>query len=207
MAKKIRKTKGEKKQERKIKRKERLGLTQKRPKEEKVEKAKEKKKPEEKKREDIRYIVRLAGRDVNGEKPIYRALTGIKGISHRYAKTVAKIFENETDFPFDSELGKIPEDADKKLEDIILNPEKHGIPNWVVNRRKDFYTGKDNHIVSGDLIFALREDIKRLNEIKSYRGLRHSWGLTVRGQRTKSTHRGKGGAIGVVKKEIKKGKT
>ena len=40
-----------------------------------------------------------------------------------------------------------------------------------------------------------------MSETKSYKGLRHTWGLTVRGQRTKSTHRGKGGVVGVLKKD------
>ena len=56
----------------------------------------------------------------------------------------------------------------------------------------------------GDLEFTTRKDIQRLSEIKSYRGLRHGWGLTVRGQRTRSTHRGKGPVVGVMKKEVKK---
>ncbi|MBI2597713.1 MAG: 30S ribosomal protein S13 [Candidatus Diapherotrites archaeon] len=51
--------------------------------------------------------------------------------------------------------------------------------------------------------FSKRQDFQRLSEIKTYRGLRHGWGLPVRGQRTKSTHRGKGPVVGVLKKEAK----
>jgi len=57
-----------------------------------------------------------------------------------------------------------------------------------------------------DLDFSVRTDIQRLADIKSYRGLRLSWGLTVRGQRTKSTHRGKGTVVGVMKKDAGPGK-
>lgn len=155
-------------------------------------------------KEEIRYIVRIAGKDLDGKKPIFVALMQIKGISHRIARIIAKTFEKETGIPFDSKIGLIPEEKDKKLEEIIGEPEKHGLPEWVLNRRKDFSTGKSTHLLMGELDFALRGDFKRLNVIKSYRGLRHSWGLTVRGQRTKSTHRGKGPVVGVLKKDAKK---
>ncbi|MFH1234916.1 MAG: 30S ribosomal protein S13 [Candidatus Diapherotrites archaeon] len=160
--------------------------------------------PEGEKKE-IRYIVRIAGKDVDGKKPIFAALMGIKGISHRFARVAAMQFEKETGVKFDSKIGEIAEEHDKLLESIITEPEKHGFPAWMLNRRNDFYTGKTAHIIMGDLEFAKREDIKRLNIIKSYRGLRHSWGLPVRGQRTKSTHRGKGPVVGVMKKDAKKG--
>jgi len=59
--------------------------------------------------------------------------------------------------------------------------------------------------VEGDLIEALTENIKRLKEIGSYRGLRHLRGLPVRGQRTKSnarTKRGKRKTVGALRKEV-----
>lgn len=152
---------------------------------------------------EIRYIVRIAGRDLNGNLPISIALKGIKGISHRTAKNIATVFEKETKIAFDSKLGLLNEADDKKLEEIVISPEKHGIPEWSLNRRKDLETGTDKHLVMADLDFSLRKDIQRMNETKSYKGLRHSWGLTVRGQRTKSTHRGKGGIVGVLKKDAK----
>jgi small subunit ribosomal protein S13 len=152
---------------------------------------------------ELRLIVRIANKDLNGRLPIYRALTALQGISHRIARMIAFQFEKESKIPFDSKLGEIPESLDKKLEDIILNPLNHGIPSWALNKRKEFESGKDLHFVMGDLQFSLRQDLQRLKKIKSYRGLRHSWGLPVRGQRTKSTHRGKGGVVGVFKKEAK----
>src|SRR3989338_20416 len=151
-----------------------------------------------------RFIVRIAGRDLNGNLPIYIALSGIKGISHRMGRNIAIIFEKEAKIPFDSKIGILPENLDKTLEEIVLHPEKHGIPVWSLNRRREFETGENRHIVMADLDFTLRKDIQRMNEIKSYNGLRHSWGLPVRGQMTKSTHRGKGPVVGVQKKDAKK---
>ncbi len=155
-------------------------------------------------KEDIRYIVRIAGKDLDGKLPIERALQSIKGLGIRAAKNVAIVFEKETGKSKSTRLGKLEEEFDKKLEDIVVNPDKHGLPVWTFNRRNDVETGEDSHIIMADLDFALRKDVQRLNEIKSYRGLRLSWGLPVRGQRTKSTHRGKGKTIGVTKKDAKK---
>lgn len=155
-------------------------------------------------KENFRHIIRIAGKDLNGNLPINRALTKIKGVGIRMAKNIAIIFEKETQVRFDSKLGEMPEEFDKKLEEIVLSPGKHGVPSYQLNKQKEFSTGEDKHLVMNDLDFNKRNELQRLNEIKSYRGLRLSWGLTVRGQRTKSTHRGKGGTVGVLKKDNKK---
>ncbi len=154
-------------------------------------------------KEEFRHIVRIASKDLNGNLPIYRTLTKIKGIGIRMAKNIAIAFEKETQVAYNSKLGNLPETFDKKLEDIVLHPEKYNIPAYCLNRQKEYESGKDKHLVMADLDFKLRTEIQRLNKIKSFRGLRLSWGLPVRGQRTKSTHRGKGGVVGVMKKDAK----
>lgn len=156
--------------------------------------------------EEIRYIVRIASKDLDGTLPIARALWGIKGISQRTSHIIAYLFEKETGIKTETQIGKISEDKDKVLEDIVLNPIKHGMPAWAVNRQKEFDDNKPKHLVMNELDFALRTDLVRLGNIKSYRGLRHVWRLPVRGQRTKSTHRGKGAAVGVIRKDAKVGK-
>jgi len=155
-------------------------------------------------KEEFRHIVRIASKDLNGNLPVYRALAKIKGVGIRMAKNIAIVFEKEAKVPYMSKLGNLPEELDQKLEDIVLNPGKHGLPGYCLNRQKEYETGEDKHLVMADLDFKLRNEKQRLNEIKSYRGLRLSWGLPVRGQRTKSTHRGKGGVVGVKKKDAKK---
>ncbi len=60
------------------------------------------------------------------------------------------------------------------------------------------------YTVEGDLRRQISENIKRLREIGSYRGLRHAKNLPVRGQRTRTnarTKRGKRMTIGAIKKE------
>lgn len=59
--------------------------------------------------------------------------------------------------------------------------------------------------IEGDLRQEIEQNIKRLEEIGSYRGLRHRKGLPVRGQRTRSnarTKRGKRKTVGTIRKEI-----
>lgn len=59
--------------------------------------------------------------------------------------------------------------------------------------------------VEGDLKVEVEQNIKRLEEIGSFRGLRHRRGLPVRGQRTRSnarTRRGKRKTVGTVRKDV-----
>jgi len=62
-------------------------------------------------------------------------------------------------------------------------------------------TGRMLHFTGSDLDFAHRSDIERLRRIKSWRGLRHSLGLKVRGQHTRTTGR-KGMAVGVSRARV-----
>ncbi|MBS3062104.1 MAG: 30S ribosomal protein S13 [Candidatus Diapherotrites archaeon] len=156
-------------------------------------------------KKEIRYIVRIINKDLTGTSQIYKAVQEIKGIGQRMGKNIAEAFEKETGVSRHTRIGEMTEDLDQKLEDIVLHPDKHGLPKWTLNRQRDFETGATTHMVMSELDFAIRKDLQRLNQIKSYRGLRHSWGLPVRGQKTKSTHRGKGGVVGVTKKDAKGG--
>ncbi len=154
---------------------------------------------------NLRYIVRIINKDVDGSINIQRALTQIKGIGLRMSRIISEKFALETGLSPTAPIGMLTESQDKILEEIALNPKKHGLPDWLLNRQKDWETGTTSHLVLNELDFSKRKDLQRLNEIKSYRGLRLSWGLTVRGQRTRSTHRGKGPVVGVSKKDAKKG--
>ncbi|MBI3103390.1 30S ribosomal protein S13 [Candidatus Daviesbacteria bacterium] len=63
----------------------------------------------------------------------------------------------------------------------------------------------DKFKVEGDLKQEIEQNIKRLEDISSYRGFRHRRGLPVRGQRTRSnsrTKRGKRKTVGTVRKEV-----
>ena len=90
----------------------------------------------------------------------------------------------------------------KKIAGFLKNL---SLPSWLLNRKKDFHSGEDKHLVTTDLDLQKEFDIRRMKKIKSYKGIRHAQGLPVRGQRTKAHFR-KGKAIGVSKQKQKPGK-
>lgn len=69
-----------------------------------------------------------------------------------------------------------------------------------LNRQRDIVDGKDSQILANGVDSKLRDDLERLKKIRAHRGLRHYWGLRVRGQHTKTTGR-RGRTVGVSKKK------
>ena len=135
---------------------------------------------------EMRNIVRIAGFDLDGSKPLWFALTGIKGVGMNFGRMVARIVAKKFNVSVDTPLGTLPEEADAFIEEVIKNPVKYGIPRWAVNDPKDWWTGEDKHLVGTDLETHLMAVKKRLYEIRSRRGIRLMKGLKVRGQRTRS---------------------
>ena len=68
------------------------------------------------------------------------------------------------------------------------------------SRHRDIKDGKSGQLISNALDNKLREDLERMKKIRCHRGLRHFWGLRVRGQHTKTTGR-RGRTVGVSKKK------
>lgn len=87
----------------------------------------------------------------------------------------------------------------ENLMNIVANPRQFKIPDWFLNRKKDQKDGRYSQVVSNQLDMKLRDDLERLKKIRNHRGLRHYWGLRVRGQHTKTTGR-RGRTVGVSKK-------
>ncbi|MFT4311813.1 MAG: 30S ribosomal protein S13 [Candidatus Woesearchaeota archaeon] len=131
----------------------------------------------------IKYIVRVANTDLDGTKPTLVALCKIKGVSKSFANAVCV----KTGVDRVQKLGLLEEPKVQAMSELILQPK--GFPTWMFNRQKDYETGQDVHLLGGDLTFTQENDVKREKQVKSYKGMRHAWGLTVRGQRTSSNHR------------------
>lgn len=126
-------------------------------------------------------MARIVGVEIPNEKRIEAALVYIHGIGPITAK---KILESTKIDP--SIRAKDLTEADiKKLYDYI----------------------EKNIIVEGALKQRVFQDIKRLKDIRTYRGLRHKAGLPVRGQNTRKNARTRKGrtkvAVAMVKKESK----
>jgi len=147
--------------------------------------------------EEFRHILRVTDTDVDGTLKACYALTKIKGISLSLANAILR----KAGINPDTRAGFLTETEIEKIEGIVNEPAKHGLPSWLLNRRKDLETGKDLHLITADLVLRTKTDIEQVKEMRSWRGYRHSYGLKVRGQRTKTTGR-KGKALGVKKKEL-----
>jgi small subunit ribosomal protein S13 len=139
-------------------------------------------------------VIRIASKDIEGKTRVYAGLTKIKGVSWGLSNAVCKVLKIEKN----KRIGSLTKEEIKKITEFIKNPI---VPEHMLNRRKDFETGKDKHLVESDLELQKEFDIKRLKKIKSYRGYRHSAGLPLRGQRTKSNFRkNKAKGAGIKKK-------
>ena len=145
----------------------------------------EKRKEKKHEKKDVRKnIVRVGGKDLDGDKLLKTEMSNIRGVSFTLANAAAKVSGLG-----DKKVGELKEGDIKLIEDILANPGKHGIPSWIFNRRKDPEDGEDKHVISAQLELRHKMDINELKKRKNYRGIRHISGLPVRGQRTRSSFR------------------
>jgi len=100
----------------------------------------------------------------------------------------------------DLRSGEMNEDQIKSVNDILARPTEYNIPKWFLNRQKDPKHGTYSQLISNQMDTAFREDLERMRKSKNHRGIRHFYGLRVRGQRTKSTGRC-GRTLGVTRKK------
>ena len=121
--------------------------------------------------------MRIAGYTLQDAKRVDIALTYIYGIGRKNVVEILRKAEVEAG----KRVKSLSEEEQKKIQKVL-----------------------EGYKLEGDLRAEVREEIKRLKEVGSYRGTRHSRNLPVRGQRTRSnarTKRGKRVTIGAIKKE------
>lgn len=125
-------------------------------------------------------MARIVGVDLPNHKRLDIGLTYLYGVGRSNVHTI---------------LSKAGIDGAKRIKD--LTEEEIG---------KIQKSIEDSFKIEGDLKTEVAENIKRLREIGSYRGIRHARGLPVRGQRTRSnarTKRGKRKTVGALRKEVR----
>jgi len=116
-------------------------------------------------------MARIAGVTIPSDKQVWIGLTYIYGINRTSSKAILAAAKIEPT----TRVKDLTEAHEQKLNDII-----------------------SDYIVEGDLRRIVVNNIKRIKDINSYRGLRHKNGLPVRGQRTRTNARTrKGRAIAV----------
>lgn len=123
-------------------------------------------------------MVRISGVNIPEDKKIWVALTYLYGVG---PKNVLKILETAR-IDINRRAKELTEDEVQRVQKIV-----------------------DTLKIEGDLRREVAQNIKRLQDIGTYRGQRHAKNLPARGQRTRSnarTKRGKRVTIGAVKKEL-----
>jgi small subunit ribosomal protein S13 len=113
-------------------------------------------------------MARIAGVDLPRDKRVEIALTYIYGIGLKSSQDILK----QSEVSPDTRVKDLAEDEVARLREVIDR----------------------NYQVEGDLRREIQMNIKRLQEIQCYRGLRHRRNLPVRGQRTRTNARTKRGA-------------
>ena len=117
-------------------------------------------------------MARISGVVIPAEKQVQIALTYIYGIGPKFASTILAAAKIEPT----TRVKDLTEAEEQRLRELIDR----------------------DYTVEGDLQRLVTNNIKRLKDINSYRGLRHKAGLPVNGQRTRTNARTrKGRAIAV----------
>jgi small subunit ribosomal protein S13 len=143
---------------------------------------------------EFRHLVRIAGRDLDGSKKLIVALSDLKGVGFNFAHVITMKLALDPR----TRLGTLTEEQVKEVETAVQNSAKESLPQWFYNRRRDPETGETKQLLGSDLDFVQKNDIEEEKDIQSWKGVRHSLGLKVRGQRTRTTGR-KGRTVGVRK--------
>jgi small subunit ribosomal protein S13 len=123
-------------------------------------------------------MARIAGINLSDNKQIYAALTAIYGINFSSSKKILDLAKIDS-------AKKVKDLTEAEVDEIRILIEK-------------------NYKVEGDLRSQVSQNVKRLKEIGTYRGERHSKNLPIYGQRTKTnarTKRGKKITIGSGRKK------
>lgn len=144
---------------------------------------------------EFQHILRILNTNIEGRHKTMFALTAIKGVGRRFSNLVLK----KADVDLTKRAGMLTSEEIDRIVTIIQNPRQFKIPDWFLNRQKDFKDGKYSQLIANNLDFKMREDLDRMRKIRCHRGLRHYAGLRVRGQHTKTTGR-RGRTVGVSKR-------
>lgn len=144
--------------------------------------------------QEYKHIVRIIGNDIPGDKKVLVGLTQVRGVGRSFALAILDTLGISPA----TNMGLVSDSDVAKIEALLKDPLKAGFPAWFLNRRRDIETGNDRHLLTSDIEFTVRNDVEREKALGSWRGYRYTYGLKVRGQRTRTTGR-KGGAVGVAK--------
>lgn len=146
----------------------------------------------------FRHVVRMVGFDLPGDTKVPYALSRIRGVGINLALALCRQLGIDPNL----RLGEVEESKLESLERVLRDRKHEFLPAWFKNRRSDVIENEGMHLTGSDLLIGVRGDVELLKRIKCWRGVRHSLGLKVRGQRTRVTGRF-GRSVGVSKGKLK----
>ncbi|HDJ89126.1 MAG TPA: 30S ribosomal protein S13 [Thermoprotei archaeon] len=145
--------------------------------------------------EEFKPIVRLCSVDLDGNKQVVYSLKRIKGIGINIATAICR----KIGIDYKKKLGYLSEAELKRLEEALTKIHEYGLKSYLFNRPRDPSTGKDLHLIGSELLIKVKMDIELMKKIRCWKGIRHMYGLKVRGQRTRTTGR-TGLTVGVTRR-------
>ena len=146
--------------------------------------------------EDFQHMLRILNTNVDGKQKVPYAIRIVKGVGRRLAFiSCLRAGVDPT-----RRAGTLSNEEVERIVQVISKPEAYKVPTWFLNRVKDPKDGATMQCLSNQVDNKIREDLERLKKMRNHRGLRHMWGLRVRGQHTKTTGR-RGRTVGVSKKK------
>jgi len=149
-----------------------------------------------KQEKDFKFILRIFNTNVDGKQKVPYAIRNIRGLGRRFSILATQ----KAGLDVNARAGELTEDEINKVVDVCTNPKNYGIPTWFLNRKKDPKDGLDSQQIANGIDIKLREDLEKMKRMRLHKGLRHYFGLRVRGQHTCSTGR-RGKTVGVEKKK------
>jgi len=143
---------------------------------------------------EFQLRVRFFGRDIRGDITLARAFLTIKGVSYAIGNALMQMNKDIVA----KKIGEFSVDEITMLEDKI-RADLRKIPVWLMNKRIQPFTGKNEHIIMSDLDFFEKQILDAELESKSRKAIRRSRKLTVRGQKTHTS-----GRINRIKQQTRK---
>jgi len=116
------------------------------------------------KKEDFKHLIRILNTNVDGRRQVPFAITAIKGCGRRFAMLICK----RARIPLTQRAGTLSEEQATQIQSILEHPTDHGIPVWMLNRRRDIKEGKNMQLASTGLDSYIREDVERMKKMKYY---------------------------------------
>merc|ERR1712019_16611 len=105
-------------------------------------------------KETFQHMIRVANTNIDGKQKAGFALTSIKGIGRRFCNIALKKAEIDPT----KRAGELTQEEIDQFMVVVSNPRTFKIPDYILNRRKDFKDGRYGQIISSTLDNKLRGD-------------------------------------------------